>query len=141
MRVRIGSLLPEITEPTQLQLPNGGTLTLEPMQRRGHRLTLDDFDPCVVLLNNDLSAGVPDILQDLEQSVLPPLIAGWTTRSKSHHFAAYDRVADEFAALLNIDPWLINPYFATCGKVDFQNRTGEECLAAQVDTILQKNTH
>jgi len=138
MRVRIGSLLPEITEPTQLQLPNGGTLTLEPMQRRGHRLTLDDFDPCVVLLNNDLSAGVPDILQDLEQSVLPPLIAGWTTRSKSHHFAAYDRVADEFAALLNIDPWLINPYFATCGKVDFQNRTGEECLAAQVDTILQK---
>ncbi len=138
MRVRVGSLLPEITEPTQLQLPSGGTLTLEPMQRRGHRLTLDDFDPCVVLLNNDLSAGVPDILQDLEQSVLPPLVAGWTTRSKSHHFAAYDRIADEFAALLNIDPWLINPYFATCGKVDFQNRTGEECLAAQVDTILQK---
>lgn len=138
MRVRVGSLLPEITQPTTLQLPNGGTLTLEPLQRRGHRLTLDDFDPCVVLLNNDLSAGVPDILQNLEQAVLPPLVAGWTTRSKSHHFAAYDRVADEFAALLNIDPWLINPYFATCGKVDFQNRTGEDCLAAQVDFILQK---
>ena len=138
MRVRVGSLLPEITRPTQLQLPDGGTLTLEPLQRNGNRLGLEDFDPCVVLLNNDLSAGVPDILQNLEQTTLPPLIAGWTTRRKSQHFAAYDRVADEFAALLNIDPWLINPYFATCGQVDFQQRTGEECLATQVDAILQK---
>ena len=138
MKVRIGSLLPEITQPTLLQLPNGGSLKLEPLQRRGHRLTLDDFDPCVVLLNNDLSAGVPDVLQDLEQTVLPPLFAGWTTRRKSQHFGAYDRVAGEFAALLNIDPWMINPYFASCGKVDFQQHSGEDCLAAQVDTILQK---
>src|ERR1019366_3651844 len=36
LRVRIGSLLPEITQPTALQLPNGGTLTLEPLQRRGN---------------------------------------------------------------------------------------------------------
>ena len=138
MRVRVGSLLPEITQPTQLQLPNGGQLTLEPLKRTGNRLGLDGFDPCVVLLNNDLSAGVPDILQNLEQTTLPPLIAGWTTRRKSQHFAAYDRVADEFAQLLDIDPWLINPYFATCGQIDFQERTGEECLAAQVDDILQK---
>ncbi|MEJ1958712.1 MAG: glutamate--cysteine ligase [Nitrosomonadales bacterium] len=138
MKVRLGSLLPEITEPTMLQLLNGSTLKLEPLQRRGHRLTLNDFDPCVILLNNDLSAGVPDILQNLEQSVLPPLFAGWTTRRKSQHFAAYDRVAEEFAALLNIDPWLINPYFASCGKVDFQQHTGEDCLALQVDAILKK---
>jgi glutamate--cysteine ligase len=138
MRVRVGSLLPEITEPTTLQLPNGGILILEPLKRKGNRLWLENFDPCVVLLNNDLSAGVPEILQNLEQAVLPPLIAGWTTRRKSQHFAAYDRVADQFAQLLEIDPWLINPYFATCGQVDFQQRTGEECLAFKVDEILQK---
>ena len=136
MKVRIGSLLPEIVEPTVIQLPNGSTLTLEPLVRRGCRLGLADFDPCVVLLNNDLSAGVPEILRNLDQAVLPPLAAGWTTRRKSQHFAAYDRVADEFAKLLGIDPWLINPYFATCGKVDFQAHTGEECLVAKVDNIL-----
>ncbi len=139
LKVRIGSLLPEITQPTSLLLPNGGSLTLEPIRRKGNRLGMaDGFDPCVVLLNNDLSAGVPDILKNLEQGVLPPLEAGWTTRRKSQHFAAYDRVADEFAKLLDIDPWLINPYFAVCGEVDFQARTGEECLAAQVDAVLQK---
>jgi glutamate--cysteine ligase len=144
MRVRVGSLLPEITKATPIQLPDGGTLTLEPLARRGKRLVLDEhesaagFDPCVVLLNNDLSGGVPDILKNLDQKVYPPLSAGWHTRRKSQHFTAYDRVAGEFAKLLDIDPWLINPYFATCGQVNFQERVGEACLAAQVDGVLQK---
>ncbi len=139
LKVRIGSLLPEITQPTQLLLPSGGALTLEPILRKGNRLGMaDGFDPCVVLLNNDLSAGVPDILKNLEQNVLPPLQAGWTTRRKSQHFAAYDQVAGEFAKLLDIDPWMINPYFEVCDRVDFHARTGEECLAARVDMVLNK---
>jgi len=45
MRVRVGSLLPEITQPTTMQLPGAGILTLEPLVRRGNRLGLADFDP------------------------------------------------------------------------------------------------
>ncbi len=138
MRVRIGSLIPEITQPTPIVLANGGTLLLEPLVRRGNRLGLAEFDPCVILLNNDLSAGAPEILRNLEQEVYPPIAAGWYTRRKSKHFAAYNQVADEFATLLDIDPWLINPYFATCNQINFHERVGEECLAAQVDSILQK---
>lgn len=135
--VRVGSLLPEITQPTTLELPNGGSLTLEPLVRKDNRLYLSNFNPCVILLNNDLSAGVPDILKNLEQEVIPPLVAGWTTRRKSAHFAAYDRVTTDFADLIGIDPWLINPYFGQCNKIDFQQRTGEDCLAAEVDRVLQ----
>ncbi|MFY9260656.1 MAG: glutamate--cysteine ligase [Gallionella sp.] len=138
MRVRVGSLLPEITEATPIALPNGQTLTLEPLVRTGNRLGLADFDPCVILLNNDLSGGVPEILQNLEQGVFPPLSVGWHARRKSQHFAAYDRVAAEFAELIGIDPWLINPYFATCDQINFQERLGEECLAAQVEGVLAK---
>jgi len=146
MRVRVGSLLPEITAATPIRLDNGATLVLEPLVRRGRRIVLDDpgsepgtgFDPCVVLLNNDLSGGVPEILKNLEQAVYPPLSAGWQTRRKSQHFAAYDRVAGEFAKLLGIDPWLINPCFAVCHQVNFHEGTGETCLAAQVDKVLQK---
>ena len=143
--VRIGSLLPEITAPTPLDLPDGQTLTLEPLRRfgstgadgQGRRLGLDGFDPCAILLNNDLSAGVPPLLQNLhEQFVLPPLAAGWHVRRKSQHFAAYRRVVKEFAALIDIDPWLIDPEFETCGQVNFQEKSGMECLAANVDTLL-----
>ena len=135
--VRVGSLLPEITQPTTLDLPDGASLTLEPLIRKDNRLHLANFNPCVILLNNDLSAGVPEILQGLEQEVIPPLVAGWTTRRKSTHFAAYDRVCNDFAELIGIDPWLINPYFGKCGKIDFQQRAGEDCLAAEVDRVLQ----
>jgi glutamate--cysteine ligase len=136
--VRVGSLLPEITQPTVIELPDGATLTLEPLIRKDNRLFLANFNPCVILLNNDLSAGVPEILKGLEQEVIPPLVAGWTTRRKSTHFAAYDRVAKEFAELIDIDPWLINPYFGQCSKIDFQQREGEDCLAAEVDRVLQQ---
>jgi len=136
MNVRIGSLLPDITAPTDIALPNGSKITLEPLRRKGNRLSVDGFDPCVVLLNNDLSAGVPAVLNDLEQTVLPPLHAGWHVRRKSNHFAAYDRVAREFAEVIGIDPWLFNPKFETCGKIDFRGKQGEECLQGYVAEIL-----
>ncbi len=142
LNVRIGSLLPDITAPTKLDLPDGQTLTLEPLRRlgpTGRRLGLEDFDPCSVLLNNDLSAGVPEILKGIEeQFVIPPLHAGWHVRRKSRHFKAYEEVAKSFAEHLDIDPWLINPEFEVCGQINFQERTGEECLAAQVDALLYR---
>jgi glutamate--cysteine ligase len=138
MKVRIGTLIPEITAVTHLDLPSGGKLTLEPLVRRGNRIGLHDFDPCVVVLNNDLSAGIPAILENLEQQVIPPLFAGWATRRKSRHFAAYSGVAADFARLIDIDPWLIDPYFGVCGEINFQERTGEECLAGWVDVVLAK---
>ena len=138
LEVRIGSLIPDLTGPLELPLPNGGTITLEPVKRKGNRLGLDGFDPCAILLNNDLSGGVPDILRNLEQMVVPPLHAGWATRKKSQHFACYKEVANEFADLIGIDAWLIDPLFAQCGQIDFQERQGEDCLASNVDALLQK---
>ncbi|GAB3261027.1 glutamate--cysteine ligase [Chitinimonas naiadis] len=136
LNVRLGSLNPEVTEPTTLELPNGGSLVVEPIQRNGRRVGLAGFDPCVVLLNNDLSAGIPDILRNIDQSLLPPLHAGWYVRRKTNHFAQYDDVANEFGDMLGIDPWYINPYFGQVSQLDFQTREGEERLAAEVDRIL-----
>ena len=136
MEVRVGSLLPEITAATTLDLPNGETLTLEPLIRNGNHLSVAGFNPCMVLLNNDLSAGVPAILMELDQPVVPPLYSGWTNRRKTLHFHAYDGVAEQFAKLIGIDPWLINPIFSQCGRVNFGAREGEECLAANVDAVL-----
>ena len=141
--VRVGSISPEITEPTTLETHDGNTLLLEPVVREANRLilknaTLGDFDSCAVLLNNDLSGGVPDILLNLEQNLIPPLHAGWHVRRKSQHFAAYNQVVFEFSQLLDIDEWLLNPYFETCGEIDFNARTGEECLALKVEQLLVK---
>lgn len=139
LNVRLGTLDETITEPTPLPLPDGSALTVEPLLRSKRRLGLKDFDPCTILLNNDLSAGIPPILENLhEQYVLPPLHAGWAVRRKSQHFAAYEEVAKKFAKLLGMDPWLINPMFAKCGQVNFQDGTGQECVQSHADALLGK---
>ncbi|TXI79173.1 MAG: glutamate--cysteine ligase, partial [Dechloromonas sp.] len=137
LNVRIGSLLPDIVAPTPIDLPNGQQLLLEPLVRNGRRLGVAGFEPCAILLNNDLSAGIPAILQDLEdQVVLPPVHAGWAVRRKSNHFAAYDEVANDFSKAIGIDPWRINPAFSVCRSINFHERQGEECLAANVAAVL-----
>ena len=139
LNVRLGSLDESVTAPTQLALPDGSSLTVEPLLRTKRRLGLKDFDPCTILLNNDLSAGIPKILEDLhEQYLLPPLHAGWAVRRKSLHFQAYEDVAKKFAKLLGMDPWLINPMFAKCGKVNFQDGSGQECVQSHADALLGK---
>lgn len=70
--------------------------------------------------------------------MLSPLRAGWFTRRKSQHFAFYDSVAHEFSELIDIDPWLINPYFAFCGEINFLESKGEDCVVRNVDKILHK---
>ena len=137
LEVRLGSLLPEITAPTVVELANGSSLTLEPLERHGGRLGLKNFDPCAVLLNNDLSAGVPAVMQDLhDQWVIPPVHAGWHARRKSNHAAAYDRVTKAFGTAIGIDPWRINPAWDTCSGLDFHARTGEQELADKVAAML-----
>lgn len=141
--VRVGSINPEITQPTIVDTHDGQKLLLEPVVRVGNRIklinpTLGDFDSCAILLNNDLSGGVPDILKNLEQDLIPPLHAGWHVRRKSQHFEAYNQVVTDFSQLLGIDEWLLNPYFATCGEIDFHARTGEDCLALNVEILLNK---
>jgi glutamate--cysteine ligase len=139
LNVRLGTLDTEVTEPTTFSLPDGQALTVEPLVRKGRRLGLKDFDPCTILLNNDLSAGIPDILQGLhEQYLLPPLHAGWAVRRKSLHFQAYEEVAKKFAKLLGMDPWLINPMFGACSEVNFHEGTGLDCLQSNVDALLHK---
>ena len=139
LNVRIGSINPEIKKLTTIELPGGESVTLEPVIRSKRRLGLKDFDPCTILLNNDLSAGVPGILEDIhEQYLLPPLHAGWSTRRKSNHFQSYEEVAKRFGKLLGIDPWLINPMFSKCGAVNFAEGSGMECLTSNVDALLGK---
>ncbi|PKM43703.1 MAG: glutamate--cysteine ligase [Gammaproteobacteria bacterium HGW-Gammaproteobacteria-1] len=133
---RIGSLLPDLEGPQVIELPSGRKVTLEPVRREGDKVGVDDFFPCVVVLNNDLSGGRPEILEDLDQAVIPPLGIGWSSRIKSGHFGHYRKVADEFAAMAEIDPWLIDPLFRNCGEIDFMKREGENCLARNVDALL-----
>lgn len=133
--VRIGSLDP-IDEPLHFDLPSGRQLTQHPICRVGRRIEVDGFSPCTILLNNDLSGGRIPILDDLEQTVIPPAELGWWNRSKSDHFTIYQKLVTELCEVIDLDPWLLTPLMRDCGQIDFLKREGEACLEQQVRELL-----
>lgn len=133
--VRVGSLQSD-HETREVDLPSGLSIRIESVALVGDKLRVGDFTPCVLLLNNDLSAGIPDFLRGVSQKIIPPLELGWTHRRKSAHFAHYREVAAEFGALVDMDPWLVDSLFRNCGEINFMQRQGEDCLADNVQALL-----
>jgi glutamate--cysteine ligase len=133
--VRVGSIAPD-AQNHDYELSNGEHVKIFPVVRKDDKLTVEGFMPDLIILNNDLSEGIPDILNNISQPMTPPPELGWSKRLKSAHFKKYAECCDEFAKLINIDPWLIAPLFQQCRDVDFMRREGEECLAKHVQTIL-----
>lgn len=134
--VKVGSLLPDYQVPTLLTLKNGTAVEVESIIREADSVRLKNFIPDLILLNNDLSDGIPEILQKLKQPIMPPAELGWSYRLKSEHFQYYADVADEFGQLLSMDPWLFSPLFRHCGELDFMKREGEDCLALNVEQLF-----
>jgi len=150
LHVRLGSISPDFHTTTTFPLDDGASVVLEPVLRSKNRLGLHNFDPCTILLNTDLRAGAPGILEDLhEQYLLPPLHAGWSVRHKNRHLQSYEEVAKRLGKMLGIDPWLISPLFATLPAARFTPKEtdkeatgaaprGVKVLLAAVDAVLTK---
>ena len=99
-------------------------------------LEYDGFVPDAILLNNDLSNGIPEFLNSVKQVILPSKNIGWTMRSKTDHFNYYSDVCTNFSNLLNIDSWLIEPEFRNCGEINFKTKKGEDCLIYHAERLL-----
>ena len=134
--VRIGSLISDLNEPTNFRLDSGAEICMYPVIRDANRIMADEFDPDIIVLNNDLSGGRPEILEKLEQPVIPQLDLGWSNRLKSVHFGHYRDVAREFSEHIGFDSWLIDPLFRNCGEIDFMKREGNTCLEVNVNALL-----
>lgn len=134
--VRFGILSEEVKTPMDIVLASGEKVVIELLLRKNDKLYLNEFCPELILLNNDLSEGIPSILQNLKHPLIPPAELGWSQRFKSEHFQYYAEVTSEFAKQIEIDPWLIAPLFRYCGKIDFMQQEGLECLIANAEVLF-----
>jgi glutamate--cysteine ligase len=134
---QIGRL--DATETLTLEDAEGRALLQHPLQKDGNCLcTTDGFKPDMIVVNNDLTSGSPEILKGITQLIVPAIGQGWYRRKKSIHFDAYAQVARQFAAAFNLDQWLIAAEHHKCGRVNFKERQGIECVALGVDKLLRK---
>jgi glutamate--cysteine ligase len=135
IEARLGSLAAN-GQPLELQTASGKKITQYPLARDDDRLLIEGFSPDVVIMNNDMTSGAPEMLKNLEQPVLPPVSMGWWQRRKSVHFGAYKQLIDDFCKQFDLDPWLMSAGFQRCGMVDFKESTGLECVARDIESLL-----
>jgi len=139
LHVRIGSIDGQLKEKNNLTVSSGESLLIEPVIREKGRIGLKDFDPCTILLNNNLIAGIPGILEDLHQQyLLPPLHGASNFRRKSNYSNCYEMVTKRMGKVLAVDPWLFTPMHETCGKLFMQEPNDMLYLKEKVNALLAK---
>ncbi len=83
------------------------------------KLGIDQYD--LIIMNNDLSGGIPEVLKNSDIPIYPSLQAGWHSRSKAHHFKLTCELMREFAGIVNMDPWFFSSLFTMIDQVNINN--------------------
>lgn len=109
------------------------TATGKPVRVYCFRRILEDYEAgregfCLIVLNNDLSTGIPDILKKANVPIYPSIAAGWHSRLKSHHFSHTDDLMKEFAEMIDIDPWLLTCQFREVSPININDESDRQRL-------------
>lgn len=115
---------------------NAPHLDIKEVKRQNDMLKTSSCFPDLVLLNTDLTSGIPEELKDISQPIIPNPIYGWHNRTKSKHFECYDNILNKFCKEFAIDPFLLSTTHYGCGKVDFKEQKGIECVALAVNKAI-----
>jgi len=127
--------LQKLIESTNRQVVIGD-LNKDLTKQNSRLITKQQFTPDIIILNNDLTITIPAILQNIEQPIIPDTKSGWHLREKSKHFAKYDEVLSRFCKEFQLDKFFLSTAFSNCGKVNFQNSKGLDCIANDVEKML-----
>ncbi|MFA5830052.1 MAG: glutamate--cysteine ligase [Candidatus Gracilibacteria bacterium] len=137
--VKIGTLNPELTESENKFLTQENEeIVLQKITREGDNLFVGDKRICQVVINNDFSVGIPEILHGVKENLLPSPEIGWHQRKKSDHFAFYHQLIQEFAEVIGIDSWFFESHYSVVDDVDFDDEASREKAAQAVDALIQK---
>lgn len=137
--VEVGIIAEELNrDRVEFSKASGGSVTAYKLMRDGVKVLTSDFEPDLILLNNDFSSNCPEILQGISQPVDPPFEMGWHTRRKDVHFEFYNLLVEELASFVGIDPWILSMPTVLVRGVNFDNPADRHRVAEVVDELISK---
>src|SRR3989338_2037824 len=92
----------------------------------------------MIIMNNDLTTGIPEILLNARIPIYPSMQAGWHARLKSHHFSHTANLIREFAGLLDLDPWLFSCLFEVGDGVNINVKDDQDKLAEAAAKLFKE---
>ncbi len=139
LSVQVGSastLFPQ--DPFVISLEEADPVFVRKVSLKDGFLRTSDFVPDLILLNNDLSSGTPDYLQDVRQLSLPSPALGWYRRRKSDHFENYQKLIEEVGEILSLDPWRLAPLTTVETGIDLTDEICLKRLQNASDSLLSR---
>ncbi|PJC36939.1 glutamate--cysteine ligase [Candidatus Peregrinibacteria bacterium CG_4_9_14_0_2_um_filter_53_11] len=137
IEVVVGSLSTDLpAEENFFENASGKKVTIARAAEKNGKLQTSTFLPDLILINNDFSAGLPEVIRRVKQPMVPTPHIGWHRRKKSDHFTHYRKFIENFAEHIEIDPWLMLAEFSMVDELNLSESSSTERLAAEVDRLL-----
>jgi len=92
----------------------------------------------LIIMNNDLSTGIPDILKNARIPIYPAIQAGWHARQKSHHFFHTKELLDEFSGIVSMDPWFFSAIYSVVDDVNINEASDRNKMMQEASLLFQK---
>ena len=92
----------------------------------------------LIIMNNDLTTGIPDVLKNSKVPIYPSIQAGWHSRQKSVHFAHMDELMKEFSQLVGVDPWLFSCLYDLEDGVNINNIEDRQRLTFKAKKLFER---
>ena len=95
-----------------------------------------DFD--LIILNNDLTSGIPEVLKNSKIPIYPSTHAGWHSRHKSQHFAFTERLMGEFSKIMDMDSWFFSATYDVVDGVNINIEQDRQKLMDVTSSLFKK---
>ncbi|MEI7998979.1 MAG: glutamate--cysteine ligase [Candidatus Omnitrophota bacterium] len=92
----------------------------------------------LIIMNNDLTGGIPDALLQAGIPTFPSIHAGWHSRSKSAHFRHTNELMQEFANMVGLDPWLFSCLYREVQHIDINSEADRQKLYIEAKDLFEK---
>ena len=122
----------------ELETATGNPLRIYCIQKIAKRVETGFMEFDLIIMNNDLTSGIPEILKETKVPIYPSINAGWHSRQKSHHFKHTADLVKEFSDILEVDPWFFSSFNEVVDNVAIDTAGDRERLRDAADRLFQK---
>lgn len=110
-------------------------IVINRVQQHNHKIAIGDWQPDIILSNNDFSSGLPAQLENIDLPITPSPLLGWHNRFKSDHFRILSTLLTNFGTTFDMNPWELTPISETAQNIHEDNLSE---LANKVEQVLEQ---
>jgi len=122
----------------ELETATGQSLRIYCFQRILKEIKADIKHFDLIILNNDLSIGIPDVLKEAEIPIYPSAQAGWHSRYKSIHFRHTHELLGEFSKIVNLEPWFFSALSKVAEQININDDRDRQKLADMSSELFRE---